>query len=389
MNNKFVNIILISSDWKNNHRKGLHLALNDKLSEWSEVIFVEYPYSVFIHTVIKFKSRFLNLLKNFNLRNYGLIKVYTPFILFHDKIWKKNKPSLVVDSALLGIQMSNFIKNNYPDRIKILWVDFPYNYYLTKKVKPDFLIYDYYDNYSYNIDGTLNKFSDELNENIIKDSQLIFCTALSMYKNSIKFSENAHLIPNGHNFDLEKISKVEKAILPVKGEIIGYLGNIRDWIDFSLILNLLSKLKANQYLVFVGPVEKNVLGIINKFKNNPKFLHIEKVPYEETWKYIKCFDIGIIPFKINKFTEGVLPYKFYEYTACGIKIVSTALPDIKQFSEIIFIGTNEEEFTEYCVNWNKHTKNDFEKKYLTIAENSTWDKRADEINMLIKEKLKV
>jgi glycosyltransferase involved in cell wall biosynthesis len=112
------------------------------------------------------------------------------------------------------------------------------------------------------------------------------------------------------------------------------------------------------------------------------------VPYEDTWKYIKGFDVGIIPFKINRFTEGVLPYKFFEYIACGIPVVSTALPELKQFSEIIKVCSTDNEFTDFCINRDPSHIVDSE-RYSEIAENSTWKKRAEQITNLIKEKLNI
>lgn len=388
MSDKYLNIILISSDWGDNHRKGLHIELSKKLSVWSETVFIEYPYSVVIHTLYKFKSRFLKFLHYGMTKNYDPVTVYTPFILFHDKIWKMSKLAFKIDSFFLERQISRFVKKNFPEYYVILWSSSPYHYLFTKKFKHDFLIYDYYDNYSFNIDGSFNKESDELNMKMIKDSRMILCTAKNMLDRSVTINKNSYYIPNGHNFDLNKIKNTQRVKIIENAEIIGYIGNIRDWIDFSLIDKLLKNMRPHQHLVFVGPVEKNVLPIINKFKNNSNFKHIEKVPYEETWKYIKGFDVGIIPFKINKFTEGVLPYKFFEYIACDIPVVSTSLPDLEQYKNIINVSYSDSEFIDFCINV-RHKLTDIQlNEYSEIAINSKWEKRAETINqLLIKEVL--
>ena len=386
MKDKFLNIILISSDWDYNHRKGLHTELNKQLSKWSKVVFVEYPYSILIHTLIKFKSRFVNFIKNGSQKYIDNINIFTPIILFHDKIWRKSNLTYKIDSYLIAKQVSKFIKNNYPEYAVILWTAFPYNLLLTRKLKHDFLIYDYYDNFSFNFDGNFNESADNLNKKLIKNSNMILCTAGVMLNSAKEINRNVYYIPNGHNFNLKKIGETNKVLLPVEVKIIGYLGNIRDWIDFKLINELLEKLKDDQYLIFVGPVEKVVLKIVNELKKNSKFIHINKVPYEDTWKYIKSFDTGIIPFKINKFTEGVLPYKFYEYIACGIPIISTALPDIKQFGNIIKVADNNEDFVNYCISDVYEINEEIRAEYSKIAESSTWQNRAEKINLLLKSK---
>lgn len=364
------------------------MQLNKILSDWSEVIFVEYPYSVFVHTFIKFKSRFPKIFKSRPYKNNNDITLFMPVMLFHHKFWKKIKMTLKIDNYLVAKQISSLLKKKYRDKKIIIWYYDPYNYELKKIIKPAYIVYDYYDNYEYEIDGKLNIDKRKFNQAVLKESDLIFCTGKVMFDNSVNLNSNTFYLPNGHDFKI--VSENEKNELDLRKNInkkeiiIGYLGNIRDWIDFSLIQNLLNNLKSKQKVMFVGPVEKNVVKIINELKKNEKFIHIDKVSYEIAGEYIKTFDTGIIPFKINKFTEGVLPNKLFEYLAFGINIVSTSLPDVKYYSKFVNIADTNEKFIEYCINFDNYKKTYSYDEYENVMNNSTWQIKAEIINEKLK-----
>ncbi|MBK8553753.1 MAG: hypothetical protein IPL53_22960 [Ignavibacteria bacterium] len=335
----------MSSIWELNHRKRLYKALNKRLMGWSNVIFVESPLSLLYHTFFKFSERVIPYFRN----NTSLseVKTFSPVIIFHQNVWKKFPFTLDLDSRLVSLQIKKFIKKNYINSKLIAWANSPFDYVYINHTNADKIIYDYYDNFSYDDSGNLNHFSDELNRKLIAVSDLIFCTAGIMYDFSKSMNNNSWYVPNGYDPVFKKINMVD---LKVKGKIIGYLGNIRDWIDFELINKLAGALKENDYLFFIGPVENNISGQISRLKENKQFRHVPAVEYSEIYNYIKAFDVGIIPFKINKFTEGVFPNKFFEYIAADITIVSTALPDLEQFKSIINVAVNNDEFVDLCVN---------------------------------------
>lgn len=382
----YLNIILISSAWELSHRKRLHIELSKELKGWSEVVFVEYPFSIIAHTFYKFKDRFPKLLKDKPYKSNEGVNLLMPVIIFHTKIWKMFKFTLRIDSFLLKLQIKNIIKKKYPDSKIIVWMYDPFNYELYQQLKPDFSVYDYYDNFEYDVNGKLNKTRYEMNCNIIKNSNLVFCTAKVMYNKAVSLNKNSYYLPNGHGFTYEKLKFIKSKINNPDSEfVIGYIGNIRDWIDFDLIGKLVDNLKINQRVVFIGPVEKNVRANISELKLKPGFTHINNVPYEKVEDYLKNFDVGIIPFKKNKFTEGVLPYKLFEYLAYRIQTVSTDLPDLKNYENFINIAVNDDEFLELCLNNFRHRKEMTEGEHKEFIINNSWDKRSNFMNQKIKE----
>ncbi len=337
-------MILISSRWQNSHRKAMYQELQKALSKWSDVVFVQAPYSVIVHGAMK-RNSFSKYEDHNEAKDFPL-QMMTPKVIFHNKIWSKSEYTYGIDSKLISSQLNNYIEEEHSGKHVILWACHPFDYNYLRNVKAAIRVYDFYDNFSYDENGELNAFKDKLNRKLICNSDIIFCTSKTMFGYAQGLGANARLIPNGYSMNSEEI--ISAGMFPQDEHIIGYIGTVRDWIDFDLISSLLSGLKPGQYLAFVGPVAPNARENVRRLKTSDKFIHIGEVEYTDVFSYIRSFSVGIIPFKRNKFMDGVFPNKFFEYVACGIPIVSTNLPDINDLREFVNVADSNGEFVEMC-----------------------------------------
>ena len=71
-------------------------------------------------------------------------------------------------------------------------------------------------------------------------------------------------------------------------------------------------------------VQTCALPILKDMKN-VAFLGIKQ--HSELAEYIDRFDVCLIPYLLNDYTETVYPTKLNEYLARGKAVVSTALPE--------------------------------------------------------------
>ena len=114
---------------------------------------------------------------------------------------------------------------------------------------------------------------------------------------------------------------------------------------------------------------------------------ISRKPREEIPAYLSHFDIGIIPFKINEMTKTMNTQKMYEYLAAGLPIVSTPLPEVKAFSDVISIGEDSELFLKN-IEYEMNNDNNFKiKKRINAARKNSWKKRVEQINDIIRDYL--
>lgn len=375
---KIVNIYLLSSHWVHSHRK---IFIHNISKRLGKTIVIQDPVSLSVNLFHKFKERFYSLISG-KLKPFSInenIQIFTPFVLFHRIIWNKCKLIAMFDAKLLSYQINKFIKKYYQDYKINFWIYLPLNFYLIKHIKYDNLIYDYYDDYEFDTNGDEIISNIKLNRKLVPLCDLIICISEFTTNRMLKLNKRSIITVSGYDTKIfskdiaDKITEIDNLDKP----IIGYSGVLRSYIDFSLLEYLLKN--TEYYLVCIGYIDrtfKEEYKILKQYKN---FIHIEYKPIEEIPYYVKKFNVGILPYKENNFTKSVFPLKFFEYMAMEIPIVSTALPELEKYKEIIGYSKTKEEFLENCKNAiNGFYNSKFSEYPQIIAENS-WDKVFDKI----------
>ena len=134
---------------------------------------------------------------------------------------------------------------------------------------------------------------------------------------------------------------VAEDIRPIPSPILGFFGLIHEWIDLGL-LEKVAQAHPEWSIVIIGRVSVDVSRL--KVYKNVHFLG--QKPYSRLIQYCKKFDIGLIPFHLNELTLNVNPIKLREYLAAGIPVVSTPLPEVEKYENIVGIGRTPQEFID-------------------------------------------
>lgn len=110
---------------------------------------------------------------------------------------------------------------------------------------------------------------------------------------------------------------------PRQRPLIGYVGSIASWFDWELLREMAARLpQADIHLygpLFTAPPQ--LPGNVRLYG---------PVSHLQAWDLACGFDIGIIPFAVNRLTEGVDPVKYYEYRAAGLPVWTTAFGEMRQ-----------------------------------------------------------
>ena len=96
---------------------------------------------------------------------------------------------------------------------------------------------------------------------------------------------------------------------------------------------------------------------------------IGEVPHDQISTYVRSFDVALIPYLVNEFTDSVYPCKLNEYLAMGLPIISSNLQEIRLFEE----KTNElySRLVRQILEWNgtisaEHGIGKLKKKYFLM-----------------------
>lgn len=193
----------------------------------------------------------------------------------------------------------------------------------------------------------------QMEKRLIGQSDVTFVTARSLYEERRDWSRNLHLIQNGCDYEHFSVAAKNPGLppppdlaeilsqksTPSSPSLVGLVGAIGDWVDLDL-LDEIAQQSSNLLIVLIGPELVNVsrlAGLSNVCLLGPK-------PYRELPAYLRYFSVCLIPFRINSLTNSVNPIKLFEYLAAGKPVVSTPIPEVEQYSNVVDIAEGADGF---------------------------------------------
>ena len=362
-------IILSTLDWNSNWQIP-HELVHSLLKDKNRVLYVENTgvRSLMIkdlNRILKRASNFIKSARGFKKENKNLT-IFSPIIL----PYPYNKFSLSINKLIYINNIKKWIEiNNLKDTILICFLPSPINLELVKNIKFNKVVYYCLDNLS---QGYFDSYKIKNSEKqFIKLSDLNFFTSQKLLNENF-IHNKSFLLPAG--VKLENFKKERKINKKKNKKVIGYIGAVSNVFDQELVKEI-SK-RFNNYLIhIVGPVFTDISDL--EKLENIKFTR--QVPHKSLQNYIVNFDIGIIPYKINSYTESVYPCKLNEYLAMGVPVVTTGINELKEKnvfdSKVFSIANNKAEFIkkiEMEINRDTYSKIKLRKNY---AKKNSWKSR--------------
>jgi teichuronic acid biosynthesis glycosyltransferase TuaH len=225
---------------------------------------------------------------------------------------------------------------------------------------------------------------------LVKESDVVICTSKALYKEKKHQNLNTYFVPNAA--DVEHFTTacrdevpIHKKIEDLPGPIIGYLGSVERRMDYDLLAEVV-KDNADKTFVFAGPVRDSYA---TSLFNLPNVHFTGPVPYAEAPQMVKGFDVTIIPFKKDSVSNTIFPLKLFEYLGAGKPVVLTDFnPDLKDYTaETVWYCSTAHEFNGAITQALQRQTDVQIKSRMAIAQQNTWEKRAEDIGNIIEEHL--
>ena len=165
------------------------------------------------------------------------------------------------------------------------------------------LIYHCADDYA-NVRG-FPRSLPELEADLCRQADLVITTSETLCAERRQFNPNTHWVPNGA--DVEHFSVTGPAAVElhqVGHPVVGFVGGLSEWVDIALIATL-ARARPAVTFVLVGPVgiDVSALGAL------PNVRLLGARPYAALPSYLAAMDVGLIPFKQDRFTYHSDPIK--------------------------------------------------------------------------------
>ena len=377
-------IIIGSIDWKTNWQTQ-HRLVNSLIKQNNRILYIENTgiRSAKFSDISRIKDRLNNWFKSVkgfkeikkNLFIFSPIVFPFPFIKFF----------YLINLFFINFLLSNWFKSlNFKNHILISFLPTPISYKIKNFSNADLNIY-----YCANeMKGIQNKNIqiDKIEKLFFKESDITFVISNNLKTKASKFSKSVFFLPAGVELNKFNFKKIKK-IIPVSGKpVIGYIGAITEVFDIDL-LGFISKQNPNLNFILIGRVYADV----TKLKKINNIFFLGEINHSKLPAYLKGFDVGIIPYKVNNFTNSVYSCKLNEYLSMGLPVVSTNLKETKIYNKnhknIISIAKDYSKFSEKI---NENLLNNSQYKIndrVSAAKNNSWESRLKYFNHLLNDKI--
>ncbi|RPG55939.1 MAG: glycosyltransferase [Flavobacteriales bacterium TMED235] len=377
-------IIIGSIDWKTNWQTQ-HRLVSSLLKQNNRVLYIENTgiRSAKISDISRIRDRFNSWFKS--AKGFKEVKrnlfIFSPILL----PFPFSKICYYFNIIIINFLLSNWLKTlKFKNDILVSFLPTPLSHKIKNIVNANFNIY-YCANEMKGIQNKNEKI-DDFENLFFKEMDITFVISTNLKKKANLVTKDVFYLPAGVELNKFNFKKVRKKTL-IKGKpVIGYIGAVTEVFDQDL-LEFVCKKNPNFNFIIIGRVYVN----IKKLENLKNLFFLNEIKHDQLPSYLKGFDIGIIPYKVNQFTNSVYSCKLNEYLSMGLPVVSTNLLESKIYNEnhknVIHIANNYEKFSEKIKESLQNNTILRINRRIEAAKKNSWESRIKFFNQLIENRI--
>lgn len=190
---------------------------------------------------------------------------------------------------------------------------------------------------------------------LLGEVDAVVTTSVALHEAKAALHPNVAYLP--HGVDVEHFSRAADPATVIPDDlktlprpIIGLHGLIWDLIDTDII-DAIAYERPEWSIVLVGPQKLDA----SRLPRRHNIHYLGERPYAAIPAYLRGFDVCLMPYRLVPMLMYSNPIKLREYLAAGKPIVSTPVPEVAQFRELVQVAGTGKEFVsaiERCL-WEK------------------------------------
>ncbi|MDP8225424.1 MAG: glycosyltransferase [Candidatus Lernaella stagnicola] len=287
---------------------------------------------------------------------------------FGNKIWSVNRANIAYASR--GVK--SIMREKGFSR-PIFWCYPPTAQPFLTQIDSAVSCYDCVDEYSA-FPGAWAIVTRKMEQRLLKSVDAVFTTAQSLFEAKRPYNKHTYFVPNvadfGH-FHKATTAKPIGRIRNIKRPVIGFVGAVNYKLDGELLATLF-RLRPNWSFVFIGP--DCGFGVDQLIRHrNAHFWGRKDI--DELPAIMAGFDVCMIPYKLNRYIEGVLPLKFFEYLATGKPVVATKMAELEKYTPMVDLITTPEDFVNAVER--RLADDPHREQRLALARANSWEHRIE------------
>jgi len=271
----------------------------------------------------------------------------------------------------------------------VLWLYDPCFAACVGKTGERFAVYDCVDDYAEQAgaDRRMRSLVAAYDALAASRSRLVFATARTLVERHRKHNARTHLVRNVGNFDDfapaadRSLRAGELATLP--RPVIGFVGNfLPGKLDFTLLEAIASR-RPEWTVLLVGPSRDGTTEALRRLASRANVLWMGAKSYEDIPSYVAAFDVAIIPYLRNAYTQSCFPLKTFEYLAAGKAVVASGLPELEGMEPHVALAEDAGGFIAAIEEALAHTSASNVATRQELAAANTWETRTRRLLELI------
>lgn len=198
---------------------------------------------------------------------------------------------------------------------------------IMKSIKADFVVFDYVANFNAhpNKAKDYRKIEDKLlgiSNIVITDSDFLYAKLKLKHKRVYQLH---------HGVQVKSFLDLNVRLLN-KYKTVCFFGAIDDRMDWHAINALIDH---GYKVTLIGPIRTKV----------PKHITVKApLDIDELAKELRKYDVIIIPYLMTDYNDGIVPAKLYECFALGKPVLTSPLPAMQQFENVLYICNSPQEY---------------------------------------------
>lgn len=369
-------IVYCIGNWEIFHRREMLEALAKNLADYADLLIIE-PGSHY-QTILNKR-----MCTETELNTYAELKpIQVADNIFKIRILQGHIPDSVNPHPILkkagsynnAIQLA--ATHIFGNECKMIhWIYKPNQQSLLPKSQP--YIYEVYDEYTMNFStGVIEKDMAEIEPGVLSNATHVFFTSEPLAKRKKFYCRSWSIVGNGVVLDAFNKYQIDALIQPNLRYSVGYLGNLSDFFDWALMLQICEKMPEIDFF-FHGQVEyhrlEKVKVHVEKLQALPNTYFSGRVSRLIGAAAINRYDVLIIPFVINDAMHAVNPLKLWEYFATGKPVVSSPMDAVKIPEPYLRVADTVEKWIDALKISVVEVDELARKGRLTLAQENSWD----------------
>lgn len=218
---------------------------------------------------------------------------------------------------------------------------------------------------------------DSAEHQLIRTVDHLFVHSTGLLEKKGLINPNTILTPNGVDFQAYATPVPEPLDMSsIPSPRIGYTGYLKNQLDWDLLDKLVRR-QSDWHFVFVGPVSphEEARKAVQQLSVLPNVHFLGAKSVWELAAYPQHFDVCIMPYRKDAYTQYIYPLKLHEYLASGKPAVGSRIRSLEDFDNVIALADTASDWTAAISSALEPSANEPEQRQQrqSVARHHDWD----------------